>query len=240
MAVAIHLENCAKTFPDGTRALEPISLDVAPGETVVLLGPSGCGKTTMLRIIAGLESPDAGGRVRFDAEDVTALPDRAARRGHGVPELRALPQHERRAERGLRAAGARGRGERARTTRGRNARARGPGRIRRARDRPALGRAAPARGVGPRARHPPARAAAGRAAHRARREAARAAASRDRPAAAPPRHHRGVRDARPGRGDGAGRPHLRDGEGTHRAGRARRRRCISIPPPPSSRISSAP
>ncbi len=82
MAVAIHLERCAKTFPDGTRALEPISLDVAAGETVVLLGPSGCGKTTMLRIIAGLESPDAGGRVRFDEEDVTALP--IERRGVGM------------------------------------------------------------------------------------------------------------------------------------------------------------
>ncbi len=82
MAVAIHLERCGKTFPDGTRALEPLSLDVAAGETVVLLGPSGCGKTTMLRIIAGLESPDAGGRVLFDREDVTALP--IERRGVGM------------------------------------------------------------------------------------------------------------------------------------------------------------
>jgi len=74
MAVAIHLQHCAKTFADGTRALEPLSLDIAAGETVVLLGPSGCGKTTTLRIIAGLESPDTGGRVLFDSEDVTAQP----------------------------------------------------------------------------------------------------------------------------------------------------------------------
>jgi len=74
VAIAIHLENCAKTFADGTRALEPLSLDIEAGETVVLLGPSGCGKTTTLRIVAGLESPDAGGRVLFDAEDVTAQP----------------------------------------------------------------------------------------------------------------------------------------------------------------------
>ena len=40
----------------------------------MLLGPSGCGKTTTLRIIAGLETPDAGGRVLFDGADVTPLP----------------------------------------------------------------------------------------------------------------------------------------------------------------------
>jgi putative spermidine/putrescine transport system ATP-binding protein len=74
MAFAVHLENCAKTFADGSRALEALTLDIAPGETVVLLGPSGCGKTTTLRIIAGLESPDPGGRVLFDRDDVTALP----------------------------------------------------------------------------------------------------------------------------------------------------------------------
>ena len=82
MAVAIRLERCAKTFPDGTRALEPLSLDIGRGETIVLLGPSGCGKTTTLRIIAGLESPDTGGRVLFDADDVTALP--IEKRGVGM------------------------------------------------------------------------------------------------------------------------------------------------------------
>jgi putative spermidine/putrescine transport system ATP-binding protein len=74
MAVSIRLKNCSKTFADGTRALEPLTLDIAAGETVVLLGPSGCGKTTTLRIIAGLESPDAGGRVLFDSDDVTPQP----------------------------------------------------------------------------------------------------------------------------------------------------------------------
>lgn len=71
---AVRLEACAKTFADGTRALEPLSLNVNGGETVVFLGPSGCGKTTTLRIIAGLESPDAGGRLFFDDEEVTELP----------------------------------------------------------------------------------------------------------------------------------------------------------------------
>lgn len=72
--VTVHVDACGKTFPDGTRALEPVTLEVARGETVVFLGPSGCGKTTMLRIIAGLEQPDAGGRVLFNGADVTGVP----------------------------------------------------------------------------------------------------------------------------------------------------------------------
>jgi putative spermidine/putrescine transport system ATP-binding protein len=72
--VSVRLERCAKTFGDGTRALEPMTLEIARGETVVFLGPSGCGKTTTLRIIAGLEAPDPGGRVGFDGEDVTEIP----------------------------------------------------------------------------------------------------------------------------------------------------------------------
>lgn len=70
----IHLRQCGKTFPDGTRALEPLDLTIAGGETLVLLGPSGCGKTTLLRIIAGLESPDQGGQIIFNDDNVTHLP----------------------------------------------------------------------------------------------------------------------------------------------------------------------
>ncbi|AFK55324.1 ABC transporter ATP-binding protein [Tistrella mobilis] len=73
-ATAVELRGCARTWPDGTRALTPIDLDIPAGRTAVLLGPSGCGKTTLLRIIAGLDRPDAGGRVLFDGEDVTRLP----------------------------------------------------------------------------------------------------------------------------------------------------------------------
>ncbi len=74
MSVAIRLEGCGKTWPGGTVALHPLDLEIAAGETLVLLGPSGCGKTTLLRLIAGLEQPDAGGRVLFDGQDVTPLP----------------------------------------------------------------------------------------------------------------------------------------------------------------------
>jgi len=71
---SVRLHQCAKTFSDGTRALEQLDLEVASGETLVILGPSGCGKTTLLRIIAGLERPDFGGRVFFGDQDVTEVP----------------------------------------------------------------------------------------------------------------------------------------------------------------------
>ncbi|MBX2830426.1 MAG: ABC transporter ATP-binding protein [Rhodospirillales bacterium] len=71
MTTQIQLRDCAKTFADGTRALAPFDLTIEGGETIVLLGPSGCGKTTILRMIAGLEFPDAGGKITFDGDDVT-------------------------------------------------------------------------------------------------------------------------------------------------------------------------
>ena len=80
--IAIALTGCAKTFADGTRALLPLDLEVRPGERLAVLGPSGCGKTTLLRLVAGLERPDPGGRIRFDGQDVTPLP--IERRGVGM------------------------------------------------------------------------------------------------------------------------------------------------------------
>ncbi len=73
MTITIKLEQCGKSFAQ-TRVLEPVNLTINAGETLVFLGPSGCGKTTLLRLIAGLETPDAGGRVLFDTRDVTKLP----------------------------------------------------------------------------------------------------------------------------------------------------------------------
>ena len=61
---ALSIRDVSKTFPtpegDEVRALDSVSLEVADGSFTVLLGPSGCGKTTLLRCIAGLESPDSG------------------------------------------------------------------------------------------------------------------------------------------------------------------------------------
>lgn len=81
-AVRIDLAQCAKTWPDGSRALHPLDLTVEGGEILALLGPSGCGKTTLLRLIAGLERADAGSAIRFDGQDVSASPAEA--RGVGV------------------------------------------------------------------------------------------------------------------------------------------------------------
>ncbi len=60
----IVLDRIDKTYPDGTKAVDGLSLDIPDGEFVVLVGPSGCGKTTVLRLIAGLE-PISRGTVRI-------------------------------------------------------------------------------------------------------------------------------------------------------------------------------
>jgi ABC-type Fe3+/spermidine/putrescine transport system ATPase subunit len=64
------------------QALTDVSLDVSPGGAIVILGPSGCGKTTLLRLIAGLEVPDAG--------TISTSGARAAGPGHNF-----VPPHER-------------------------------------------------------------------------------------------------------------------------------------------------
>ncbi len=55
MTRAISLHDVSKVHAKGVRAVDHLSLDIAPGEFLVLLGPSGCGKSTVLRMIAGLE-----------------------------------------------------------------------------------------------------------------------------------------------------------------------------------------
>jgi sulfate transport system ATP-binding protein len=67
--MSIEIRNVSKQF-GAFQALGDVSLDIESGELVALLGPSGCGKTTLLRIIAGLETPDRGS-ILFSGEDTT-------------------------------------------------------------------------------------------------------------------------------------------------------------------------
>jgi spermidine/putrescine transport system ATP-binding protein len=60
---AVEARSVVKAFGQGeaaVRALDGVSVEVARGEFFTLLGPSGCGKTTLLRLIAGFETPSAG------------------------------------------------------------------------------------------------------------------------------------------------------------------------------------
>jgi putative spermidine/putrescine transport system ATP-binding protein/spermidine/putrescine transport system ATP-binding protein len=69
----LEVERLTKVFAGGVTAVDDVSFSLAEGEFVTLLGPSGCGKTTMLRLIAGFESPDAG-RILLGGRDVTDDP----------------------------------------------------------------------------------------------------------------------------------------------------------------------
>ncbi|MEU6643147.1 ABC transporter ATP-binding protein [Saccharomonospora sp. NPDC046836] len=72
----VVLRDLVKTYPGATaRATDEVSLEIADGEFMVLLGPSGCGKTTLLRMVAGLEMPDAG-QIVIGGKDVTYLEPR--------------------------------------------------------------------------------------------------------------------------------------------------------------------
>jgi spermidine/putrescine transport system ATP-binding protein len=72
MRGAVSVTGLSKAYGD-VAALRDVSIDVRPGEFLTLLGPSGCGKTTLLRLLAGFESPDAG-RILISGRDVAALP----------------------------------------------------------------------------------------------------------------------------------------------------------------------
>src|SRR5205807_7424941 len=68
----LEIRQASKRF-GAVAAVDRVSLSIERGEFFALLGPSGCGKTTLLRLIAGFETPD-GGRIVIDGADVTAVP----------------------------------------------------------------------------------------------------------------------------------------------------------------------
>ena len=72
MAVAIHIKNTKKQYEDNV-VIRDLSLDIRPSELFTLLGPSGCGKTTLLRMIAGFNSIEAG-TIAFDDKIINSIP----------------------------------------------------------------------------------------------------------------------------------------------------------------------
>ena len=67
----ISLSHVSKTYPNGHKALNDVSVAVDPGEVLAIIGPSGCGKSTLLRTVNGLEPVDSG-QIVVNGREVTA------------------------------------------------------------------------------------------------------------------------------------------------------------------------
>lgn len=78
----IEFEGVTKRYPDGTVAVEDLSLTVETGQITVFVGPSGCGKTTALRMVNRMIEPSSG-RILIDGDDVTRRPEAQLRREIG-------------------------------------------------------------------------------------------------------------------------------------------------------------
>ena len=219
----VAIQNLNKKF-DEVHAVKDVNLAIHDKEFMVLVGPSGCGKTTTLRMVAGLEIDHLGAHPDRRQGDQRIAAD-GSRHRDGVPELRALPAYERLRQHGLRPQDAEIRPRRHRPAgagRGRDPRHPGSAQAQAA---AIVGRPAPARGARPGHRAPSAGVPVRRAVVQPRRQIARADAGRAEEAARPARHHRGLCDPRPGRGDDPRRPRRRH-EG--RAGAAGRRAARAL------------
>jgi len=98
----LRFENVSMTFPDGTQALDDISLTVSAGEIVTVVGPSGCGKSTLLRIASQLEIHTSGhcsvdrDSIGYVFQDATLMPWRTVKRNvELIAELHKLDKDER-------------------------------------------------------------------------------------------------------------------------------------------------
>ncbi len=110
-APAIRLHGVRRVFDGGVVALDGIDLEVARGEFVAILGPSGCGKSTLLRLVAGLDTPQAGTiesgerggevagppRLAYVFQDAHLLPWRSVQRNVELPLELAGVARDRRA-----------------------------------------------------------------------------------------------------------------------------------------------
>jgi NitT/TauT family transport system ATP-binding protein len=104
LRAGLEFQGVSLVYPDGTHALTPIDLTVAPGEFVAIVGPSGCGKSTLLKLASGLLSPTSG-RIVVDHDhlgyvfqDPTLLPWRTVLGNvELLAELHGIDKHERRA-----------------------------------------------------------------------------------------------------------------------------------------------
>ena len=86
----LRLQGLRRDFPTAPGVLDGVDLDVPPGGCVALLGPSGSGKTTLLRLVAGLDTPDAG-RVLVDGEDLGGVPPERRRTAMVFQQPRLFP-----------------------------------------------------------------------------------------------------------------------------------------------------
>ena len=88
----IRFEGVSKVYPDGTTAVQGLTLEVERGEIVVLVGPSGCGKTTSMRMVNRLEQPSTG-RVLVDGQDAATIDPVELRRriGYVIQNIGLFP-----------------------------------------------------------------------------------------------------------------------------------------------------
>src|SRR5688572_1384725 len=99
---SLRFDHVSMVFPDGTHAVDDVSLTVDPGEFVTIVGPSGCGKSTLLRIASGLETQTGGtisvprDSLGYVFQDATLLPWRNVERNvELLAELRGVPKPQR-------------------------------------------------------------------------------------------------------------------------------------------------